>query len=194
MDLNTEYTQRYNFLESEFSPWLNLYKNITDYIMPRRGFYLDRDGDPSDKAVWNDNIINDSATRAIRILGAGMQGGLSSENRKWFRMGLIDDEFAKWGPVKAWLDDLEDVCYKLLSGSNYYTVNHMLYEEQGSFGTGCMFFERDPQSIIRFRLATAGECRFAIGADGRTDTIYRKIPRTARQIVDMFGEKMSLTR
>ena len=49
-----------------------------------------------------------------------MQGGLSSENRKWFRLSLLDPEFATWGPVKEWLDYLEEVCYRLLSGSNYY--------------------------------------------------------------------------
>lgn len=188
-DKNTEYNQRWSFLDQEFAPWLSLYKNITDYILPRRGYYLERDGKPSDKAVWNDNIINDAATRAIRVMGAGMQGGLSSENRKWFRNGLIDEDFAAWGPVKEWLDTAESVAYRLLSGSNYYTVNHMLYEEQGGFGVGCMFFERDPRSIIRFRLATAGECRFALGDDGRVDTIYRKIPWTAKQIVEAFGEK-----
>ncbi len=185
---NKQYLERWVYLDNEFAPWLSLYQQVTDYILPRRGYYLDRDGKPSDKAVWNNNIVNDSATRAIRILAAGMQGGLSSENRKWFRLGLLDEEFASWGPVKEWLDHLESVAYRLLSGSNYYTTNHMLYEEQGGFGTGCMFLERDAETHIRFRLSTAGECRFAQAANGVVDTIYRKIPMTAKQIVGMFGE------
>lgn len=184
---NQRYTQRWGHLDIEFQPWLDLYRDITDYILPRRGYYENRDGTPTSKAKWGGRIINDAASRANRVLGAGMQGGLSSENRHWFQFSLIDEEFSNWGPVKEWLDLSETVVRKLLSGSNYYTTNHSLYEEQAGFGTGCMFLERDPDSVIRFRLSTAGECRFASSAAGRVDTIYRRLPMTAKQIVGKFG-------
>lgn len=184
---NQRHMQRYEQLETEFAPWKALYRDITDYILPQRGYDLQRDGEPTSKAVWNSNIINDAATRANRVLGAGMQGGLSAKSRKWFKLSLMDSDFANWGPIKTWLKGLEDATYKLLAGSNYYTTNHDLYEEQGGFGPGCMFFERDPNTHVRFKLSTAGECRFALGPDGRVDTVYRKIPRTAKQIVERFG-------
>jgi len=150
--------------------------------------YLD-DGTPNQQSMTarQQYTLNDTGTRAIRTLGAGMQGGLSSPSRPWFKYGLQDTDLSEFGPVKTWLEKAEKIAYQIFARSNYYTVAHTCYEEQGGFGTSVIFFEDSVDSIVRFKLFTAGEYRLALGADGRVDTIYFPFHMSAQQVVEMFG-------
>ena len=186
------YKKRLNSLETIFDQWKLFYKDVTKYLLPRRGMYLDQ-GDKSEQnyAQRQSYTVDDTATRAIRTLGAGMQGGLSSPSRPWFKYGLIDMDLAEFGPVKDWLAKAEKVAYQIFARSNYYTVAHTCYEEQGGFGTANVFFEESVRDIIRFKLFTAGEYRLALGAEGKVDTAYYPFSMTAQQLVEMFGDTCS---
>lgn len=185
---NKKYTGRWKELDDQFTNWESLFKDVKDYILPRRGFFLDRQGKPNDVVKFSDKIIDGTATRANRTLGAGMQGGLASPSRPWFRLTLEDQDRADFGPNKEWLQQAEDKMYKTFAGSNFYNEIHMGFEEQGGFGTAPLMQEEDVDTIVRFRLFTAGEYRIACDARGVVDTLYRRFWMQARNMVNMFGE------
>ena len=185
---NGKYGARWTELDNQFTNWLSLFKDVKDYILPRRGFFLDRQGKPNEKVKFSDKIIDGTATRANRTLGAGMQGGLASPSRPWFRLTLEDSDRADFGPNKDWLQLAEDKMYKTFAGSNFYNEIHMGFEEQGGFGTAPLMQEEDIDTIVRFRLFTAGEYRLACDARGIVDTIYRRFWMQALPMVRMFGE------
>ena len=180
---------RYKELDSQYQTFIKpFFKDVSNYILPRRGMFME-DGSPDNFNPKRrlQNIIDDTATRANRTLGAGMQGGLCSPSRPWFRRGLADEDLAKWGPVKEWLHELELLEYKIYAGSNFYTVVHTCFEEQGGFGTSPIIMEADPERVFRFTICTAGEYRIALSANGRVDTLYWMRWWTAKQIVEAFG-------
>ncbi|MCK5644462.1 MAG: head-tail connector protein, partial [Gammaproteobacteria bacterium] len=189
------YKKRLLSLNTIFDDWRTFYRDVTRYLLPRRGMYLE-DGKPSQQTLETRQqyTLNSTGTRSIRTLGAGMQGGLSSPSRPWYKYGLMDTDLAEFGPVKDWLAKAEKVGYQLFRRSNFYTVAHTCYEEQGGFGTSVVFFEEDVKDIIRFKMFTAGEYRLALGADGRVNTIYFPFFMSAQQLVEMFGkDKVSNT-
>ena len=182
------YKKRLLSLHTIFDQWRTFYRDATRYLLPRRGMYLD-DGTPTSQTMTTRQsyTVDDTGTRAIRTLGAGMQGGLSSPSRPWFKYGLIDTDLSEFGPVKDWLAYAQKVAYQIFARSNYYTVAHTCYEEQGGFGTSVIYFEESVKNIIRFKLFTAGEYRLALGAEGEVDTMYFPFYMSAHQIIDMFG-------
>ncbi len=184
------YKKRLISLNTIYDTWTReFHRDVTRYLLPRRGMYLD-DGAPNQQSMKarQQYTLDDTGTRAIRTLGAGMQGGLSSPSRPWFKFGLIDTDLSEFGPVKDWLAQAERIAYQIFARSNYYTVAHTCYEEQGGFGTSVVFFEESVQDIIRFKMFTAGEYRLALGADGKVDTIYFPFYMSAKQLVEMFGK------
>ena len=71
-----KYQRRLKLLEDERDPVQQVAEDITDYILPRRGKYLNR-GESARFEQRNSAIIDGTATRALRVLAAGMQGGLT---------------------------------------------------------------------------------------------------------------------
>jgi len=188
----TQCSQKWTALDSQFNIWKSLFKDITDYMLPEHGNYLDR-GKP-DESTNIDRfrlILNDVGSRANQILGAGMQGGLTSPSRRWFRLTLADRDLADFRPVKEWLHFAERILYGIYAGSNFYTETQNVYESQGGFGTAVLFQEESQNTVATFRNFEIGEYRVALGADGVIDTCYRQFWMTSKQMYEMFGDNVS---
>jgi hypothetical protein len=124
---------------------------------------------------------------AHRTLAAGLMAGLTSPARPWFRLSIRDFDASDNTPVKLWLDEVTRRLQVVLSQSNAYNSLHVIYEEIGCFGTGCMLIEEDFEDIIRCHTLTAGEYYLASSARGEIDTLYREYVLTTGQIVERFG-------
>ncbi|WP_031479401.1 portal protein [Maridesulfovibrio frigidus] len=179
------YESRLKSLLQERSSWEGHWKEISDYILPRKGLYAG--SQPNDGRRKGNRIIDSTATRSLRILAAGLQGGLTSPARPWFRLGIADRDMAKHKSVRDWISKVETVMYRALARSNFYSCIHSLYTELAGFGTGILYCEPDDERGIRFRTLTAGEYCLATDAQGRVDTVYREFKMTARQLEKRFG-------
>jgi len=176
-------------LESDRNPWIPLFQDIQEYLLPDRGLFTTAGQQPNSGDRHGAAIYDGTATRSLRILAAGMQGGLTSPAREWFKLGLDDGDLEQYGPVKMWLDAVERVMYRVLASSNFYQEAHSIYIEQAGFGTSCLFVDAHPDKIVRFRNLTIGT--YAIGADdlGMIDTLSRRMFMTAQQLALRFGEE-----
>ena len=186
------YRKRFGQLKNEVTSqeWRAHWQELADYMLPRKGRYLSDDAIQSDNRgdKRNDKIVNGSICDAIRTLAAGMQGGLTSPSRPWFRLTLPDPDMALWGPVRNWLHDVRNAMLMTFQRSNFYGAIHSTYEELGVFGTNAMLILEDMRDGVRFRPYTIGEYYLANGPDYRPDTLYRRFSMTARQLVGEFGE------
>lgn len=189
---DNKYSNIFKSLDDQYTSWKILHKDIQKYILPRRGNFVDY-GKPDDPANINrsDDIINSAATRANRILGSGLQGGLTNPARRWFELALQDSDLAKWGPVKDWLVGAAKVMYRVYGSSNFYSQIHRIFEEQGGFGTACIIQEEDFDRVIHFTTFPTGEYRLQNNEKGIADTVYRHYWMTAQNIVKQFGWKAS---
>lgn len=185
-----KHRRRFKNLKAEFdSNWKPHLKDISDYLMTRKGRFLDVDINPNDGDKRNGLVIDGTGGRAIRILAAGMQSGLTSPARPWFRLGLGDKELEEYAPVRLYLDEVQKRMMTVFSKSNFYTAVHSLYGELGGFGTSAMLIEEDFKHVIRCYPFTVGE--YVLGTDSslRVDTLYRAFDMTAINVVGKFGEK-----
>ena len=184
----TKYDRRLAALKQEADSWKSHWQQLAEYLLPRKGRFLDEDN-PNEGDRRNKSIIDGTATRALRTLGAGMQGGLTSPARPWFRLALQDKDLMDFGPVKQWLHIVRDRMLNVFAQSNFYTSVHSLYQELAGFGTGAMFVAADPRTVIRCRTFTIGEYFLALDSSFRADTLYRIVWMTVAQLIEKFGEK-----
>jgi hypothetical protein len=198
-------------LTEERRRWETHWRELCDYILPHRGRFPDQGRGPDDGASRMDQVVDSTAYRARRILASGLQSGLTSPSRPWFKLGLAEQDLARRQEVKAWLSQVEERMREALSQSNFYNAIHALYEELSAFGTGVLHAEAggDPTSAagaatgaaaktrtappawrgLRFQALTVGEYYLSVNMDGDIDTLYRRFTMPARAMAQRFGDK-----
>lgn len=189
MDDVRKYQERHDYLKKQRNQWEDQWRDISDYLLPRKGFFFDRV--PNIGETRHSKILDGMPTRALRILTAGLQGGLTSPSRQWFRLSLENMELMEVPMVKQWLADIEKMLRYAFAQSNFYQAAHSMYAELGGFGTGVIHIERGDKKKLHFRCRTAGEYCLAADQYGIVDTIYREMLLTARQAIQQFGDKVS---
>lgn len=178
---------RWGQLKSERASWWAHWQEITTYLLPRNGRYFVQDRDKG----WrrHNNIYDNTATRALRVLGAGMMAGATSPARPWFRLATADPELNKYQPVKVWLDDTTRRMQMVFQRSNTYRALHSIYEELGAFGTDVSIVLPDFNNVIHHYTLTCGEYCIATNYQGMVDTVYREYEKTVAEVVQEFGRE-----
>jgi hypothetical protein len=178
---------RWGQLKSERASWWAHWQEITTYLLPRNGRYFRQDRDKG----WrrHNNIYDNTGTRALRVLGAGMMAGATSPARPWFRLGTADPDLNNYMPVKLWLDDVQKRMGMVFQRSNTYRALHGIYEELGGFGTAASIILPDYKNIIHHYPVTTGEFCVAQDYQGKICTLYREFEKTVGEMVKEFGYK-----
>jgi hypothetical protein len=176
---------RWGQLKIERATWWSHWQELTTFILPRNGRYFRQDRDKG----WrrHNSIYDNTGTRALRTLGAGMMAGATSPARPWFRLATPDPDLNRYQPVKVWLDDVTRRMLTVFARSNSYRALHQMYEELGCFGTAASIVLPDQDTLIHHYPLTTGE--FAIAQDyrGHVCTLYREFEKTVGEIVKEFG-------
>lgn len=176
-------------LREDAETWRTHWKEIAEYMFPRKGRYLTNPDEESNSGKKkHSKIINGSANDALRIIAAGMQGGLTSPSRPWFSLTLADEDLMEIESVRNWLHNVRNSMLAVYARSNFYGSLHGMYKELAAFGTAVMLIEEDFETVIRARPMTIGEFFLSLNSKYRPDTLYRQFSMTARQMIEDFGE------
>jgi len=178
---------RWGQLKTERATWWAHWQEITNYLLPRSGRFFVQDRDKG----WrrHNNIYDNTGTRALRVLGAGMMAGATSPARPWFRLGTADPELNAYQPVKIWLADVTNRMQIVFQRSNTYRTLHQMYEELGAFGTAASIVLPDYNNVIHHYPVTIGEFAIAQDYQGHVCTLYREFEKTVGEIVKEYGYK-----
>ena len=178
---------RWGQLKTERASWWAHWQEITNYLLPRSGRFYVQDRDKG----WrrHNNIYDNTGTRALRVLGAGMMAGATSPARPWFRLGTADPELNSYQPVKIWLADVTTRMQMVFQRSNTYRTLHQMYEELGAFGTAASIVLPDYNNVIHHYPVTVGEFAIAQDYQGKVCTLYREFEKTVGEIVKEYGYK-----
>lgn len=181
----TQLLTRWSALKQERSSWDAHYAELSRFFQPRAGRFTVTDVNRGDRR-WN-AIYDSTGTRALRVLAAGMQAGMNSPARPWFRLAIPDAALMEYPPVRLWLEEVTRRMREVFSRSNTYRSLHTMFEEIGLGGTGASIIVDDHDKLIRHHTLTMGE--YAISMDNRrvVDTIYREFNMSVRQLVREFG-------
>lgn len=177
--------KRWAALKNERSSWMTHWREISDLVLPRSGRFLATDRNKGDKR--HNQIYDSTATRALRVLAAGLMAGMTSPARPWFRLTTSSPELDESAAVKTWLADVTRIMQMVFAKSNTYRALHTMYEELGSFGTAASLVLPDFKSVLHQHPLTAGEFAIATNGNGVVDTLYREFQMTVGQLVGEFG-------
>jgi len=179
------YYTRWGALKTERATWLMHWKEISDNILPRSGRFFLMDRNRGQKR--HNNILDNTGTRALRILAAGMMAGMSSPARPWFRLQTPDADLNKAPAVKVWLNQTTQLMLDVFAKSNTYRALHSCYEELGAFGTCASIIMPDFENVIQHYPLTTGEFCLAQNWKGEITTLYREFQKTVGELVSEFG-------
>lgn len=179
---------RFEMLKAQRSTWEPLWKRIRDYVAPDSGRF---DSDRRDRGYNRySKIIDATAVDALDTLAAGMQSGISSPARQWFKLTTNDPKLDESIEVKQFLEDTQRSMQMLFARSDVYRALHSTYFEMGAFGVGATLMTHgDKPGTIDCIPLTIGEFWLAEDFRGRIDTLYRQFKMTAIQMIRQWGEE-----
>jgi len=185
--LRSHVDRRLASLRNERASYLNHWRDLSEYILPRRGRFLAAANQGNKGDPRNQRIIDSTGTLAARTLASGMMAGITSPARPWFRLTLGDNPLVDTSPVKLWLDEVTRRMMRVFAKSNFYNALAVLYEELGVFGTAAMVIVEDFEDVIRCQPLTVGEYCLANSERMAVDTLFREFSLTIGQLAGQFG-------
>lgn len=174
-------------LEHERASFLQHWRDLGDFIAPRRPRFFAGDVNRGDKR--NQKIIDSTASLALRTLRSGMMSGITSPARPWFRLTTPDPKMAEIGTVKEWLSLVTTIMTTHFLKSNLYSALPQVYGDAGGFGTAALFMEEDMDEVFRFYPQAVGSYSLALNQKLKVDTYVRTFQMTVRQLINKFGRK-----
>jgi hypothetical protein len=122
MTTHKDYLKRWTALKNERSTWDSHWREISDYLLPRSGRFFTKK--VNDGGKRHNNIYDNTATRSLRVLAAGMMAGMTSPARPWFRLATQNEDLMDSDAVKLWLHNVTRQMLNVFSRSNTYRALH----------------------------------------------------------------------
>lgn len=174
-------------LEAQRMSWWTHWRELAEYILPRRYRWLITANQWNRGSPINGRILNSTATLAARNCASGIMSGVSSPARPWFRLEVPDPEIMQDVEVQKWCAEVSKRIQRVMGGSNYYMAKAVQYLDLVIFGTAPMLIYEDKDQVIRCFNPSAGEYYAAVGPSNTVQSFYRKFTMTISQIVTEFG-------
>jgi hypothetical protein len=183
-----KYRKRHKALLLNRSYWEPIWKDLCSYVLPQYGkaLYPGFEGRPR---LGNENMVTSWPTMAARVTAAGLQSGMTSKARQWWRASLPDTDMAKYPRFREWLDEITFRMTYVMGQSNFYEGTYGVWGQAPTYGTGVTVFLEDFNDVIRAHTLTIGEYALASDFTMRNNTLYRTFWLRGWELVDRFGKK-----
>lgn len=186
------YERRKGALELERSTFIPHWKELAQYILPRKARFFVEDRNRGDKRYQS--IINSRGTQAVKVSRAGLLSGVMSPSRPWFNLETEDAGLMESQKVRAWLDAVTKKMLGVYNRSNLYSVAPIMIGDVLLFATGSMVQLEDDKDVVRFYAHPIGS--YVISQDERynVNTHIRDFQMTVEQLVKEFKIENCSTR
>lgn len=183
--LKQRLTKQLSQLKDDRSTFEPHWRELSDFISPRSSRFLVSDANRNSRR--NTNIVDPSASLAEDVLSSGMMSGITSPARPWFKLATPDKAMMDFGPVKVWLETVQNLMNDMFNKSNLYQSLPIIYSQLGTYGVAAMAVMEDDEDIIRTFPFPIGSYYLANSARLSVDTVFRNFRMTTRQLVNRFG-------
>lgn len=170
---------------NRYSWWLH-WRELADFILPRRYRWLVVANQFNRGSPINYNIIDSTGTLAARTLASGITSGVASPTRPWFKLKIegFDDDYE----VAVWLSECERRMMRVFQESNFYEAMAILYFDLVVFGSACIIVYEDYDNVINCFNPCLGEFFFDLNQKNEVRTVGREFTMTFDQMRSMFGD------
>lgn len=173
------------------APWWNVWREISDYFLPRNYPWLLTDKEAKTAAVRNEKLLDSTSVIALRTLTTGMMNGITSPARPWLKLrlsGFREDAEEPYAH-RVWLDEAARRMLIVMNGSNFYNALGILYNEWAGMGTGAMSVYEDSETVIRCFNHPVGSFYLDTDYTNRVIRFARRLSLSVEQTVREFGEE-----
>lgn len=187
-DLATQMLERHQALAALRMPWEPLWKEIADYVMPRRSPGMNGSS-ISPSTQKEARLFDTTAVQANMILANGCLAWMSPQESPWF--GYEPPQGKDTDNVRRWLSDATERTRQAMALSSFYTAIHEFYLDRSAFGTGALYVEPGEHHTLNVQCWSVGTFVIDEDAEGAVDTVIREFELTVRQAMQKFGAKCS---
>lgn len=171
---------------NRFSWWVH-WRELADYILPRRYKWLITPNQMSRGSPINGHILDSTGTLSARNLAAGIMMGCSDPTKRWFRYKFNHIDSTQTSPISLWLSAVERIIFQILAESNFYDALAIFYFDLVVFGTAAMLIYEDYHNVIRCFNPCLGEYYVDNSGSYRPIVFLREFTNTVSQTADEFG-------
>ncbi len=171
---------------NRFSWWVH-WRELADYILPRRYKWLITPNQMSRGSPLNQHILDSTGSMAARNLAAGMMMGCSDPTKRWFKYKINRIDSTQTSRVSLWLAEVERLMRLILAESNFYDSLAIFYFDLVVFGTAVMLIYEDYDNVIRCFNPCLGEYYLDNDNQYRPNIFAREFTHTVSQAADEFG-------
>ena len=180
--------ERHQALSSLRLPWESLWREIADYVMPRRSPGMNG-GTLTPSTEKESRLFDTTAVQANMILANGCLAWMSPQESPWF--GYEPPQGRDTDGVRRWLSDATERTRQEMALSNFYTSIHEFYLDRSAFGTAALYVEPGMRHPLNVQCWPVGTFVIDEDAEGNVDTVIREFELTVRQAMQKFGGKCS---
>lgn len=178
-------------LKEHRTNWDPDFAELSDLMLPTRGLFnrspaSEERSRAGKTGNLNRKMLDSTPRQALRILQSGLQAGITSPARPWFRLKTSDAALNKTPAVKEFFDIATNVLRELLNSSGLYNTLHVGYGDIGTYGTECALIETDPLRKLSSLQLVPGSYWVGATTASRIGTMYREYASTVNQIVGKF--------
>jgi hypothetical protein len=177
--------RRLSSLEQERSSFISHWKELSEFIEPRKGRFFIQDRNKGERR--NQKIINSRGTQALRSSTSGLFAGTMSPTKPWFKLEPLNKNLLQSHAVRKWQYEVEDLIRAIFLDSNFYSEAPVVLNELLLCATGAMSQIDDFDSVAHFTTHTFGSYLIGINEKGKVDTFVLDKDLTVKQIVEEFG-------
>lgn len=174
-------------LQLDRYPFWQLWRELADYLLPKRYVWLQSDKERRIRNAVNPNILDATGTTCARTLAAGMMNGITSPARPWFSLRIAGFADRANSRSRLWLDEVQRRMLMAMAETNFYNALAVMYLDLVVFGSSAMIIYEDEENIFRCYNPALGE--FYLGQNDKleVDTFAREFCYNVNQVVAWFG-------
>lgn len=176
-------------LHTERSQWESLWQELSNNYLPQRYRWLMSAKEYYANRARRQYIINNTGTRAARILAAGMMNGVTSPSRPWFKLRVPGIELESHRSLAIWLEEVERRLLRIMAESNFYNSMAVMYLDMCVFGTAVQLIYEDAESVIRCYNPPLGEFYIAGSDRGTVNKFGRKFTIKVHQYIERWPDE-----
>jgi hypothetical protein len=132
-----------------------------------------------------------TAAFAAQRFSSVIESLVSPQGSLWHLLKVVDPKLKRNRQVRLFFDALSESLfnYRYRPIANFVGNSQQVYLSLGAYGNGVLYIDRpDKQKGLRYRNIHLGEAYFIENHAGVVDTVYRRFPLDARQMVQRFGD------
>lgn len=171
---------------NRYSWWVH-WRELADYILPRRYKWIITPNQMSRGSPINQHILDSTGSMAARDLAAGMMMGCADPTKQWYRYKIGRVDSTQTSRLSLWLAEVERITEQVLQESNFYDSLAIFFFDLVVFGTAVMLIYEDHKKVIRCINPCLGE--YYVDNNGQLcpEILAREFTYTVSQAAEEFG-------